>query len=262
MKPPLNLVPDGPPLTKPPFKISPAPVILDILERRRESKKRPYNKKQLAGACGMSPDLLGKKLRGERGWRYDRRDLIKIAEALGVPLADLIGEEEPEKVLQPIIVVCGAEYEVKPEAIADEYLAVPLVEGRIAAGYAGVIPGDYVQSLVWVYRPEIGRRQQHNLRAVKLGIDQHSMVPTIRPGDIVIIDPEDREITHRGIYAVRLDSEGGCAIKRVQKGDNFVILFSDNPDPLYAPMVIPEDRADNLLIGRVIWSWTSWVRNL
>ena len=51
MKPPLNLVPDGPPLTKPPFKISPAPVILDILERRRESKKRPYNKKQLAGAC-------------------------------------------------------------------------------------------------------------------------------------------------------------------------------------------------------------------
>ena len=106
----------------------------------------------------------------------------------------------------------------------------------------------------------MGRRQQHHLRAVKVGKTQNSMAPTISPGDIVIIDPEDRAITHRGIYAVRLDSEGGCDIKRVQKGDNFVIFFSDNPDPAYAPRVIPEDRADNLIIGRVIWSWTSWVK--
>ncbi len=261
MKPPLKLISGGGlPPSKSPFKIDPAPIIMNILEKNQLTKKHPYNKKQLAEASGMSADLLGKKLRGERGWRYDREDLRKIAEALGVPITHLIGEEEPEKVLQPIIVVCGADYEVRPEVITDEYLAVPLVEGRIAAGYAGVIPGDYVESLVWVYRPEIGRRQQHNLRAVKLGEDQFSMAPTIRPGDIVIIDPEDREITHHGIYAVRMDSEGGCAIKRVQKGSNFVILFSDNPDPDYAPVVIPEDRADNLIIGRVIWSWTSWVR--
>ena len=86
------------------------------------------------------------------------------------------------------------------------------------------------------------------------------MEPTIRPGDIVIVDPEDRKINPKAIYAVRLDSEGGCAIKRVRVSDNYVVLFSDNRDPIYGPVVLTKDRAENFIIGRVIWSWTSWVR--
>jgi phage repressor protein C with HTH and peptisase S24 domain len=138
------------------------------------------------------------------------------------------------------------------------YLAVPLVEGRIAAGHAGAIPGDDVDDLVWVYRPEIGAREYHNLRAVRLRPDADSMEPTIRRGSIVIIDPLETDVSRKAIYAVRLDEEGGCAIKRVSQTDGHWVLVSDNSD--YPPIAIEKARIPNIVIGRVIWSWTSWVR--
>ena len=85
-----------------------------------------------------------------------------------------------------------------------------------------------------------------------------SLEPTIRHKDIVIIDPEDREINPKSIYAVRLDTEGGCAVKRVRISNEYAVLLSDNPE--FDPIILPKDRAENLIIGRVIWSWTSWVR--
>lgn len=137
--------------------------------------------------------------------------------------------------------------------------AAPLVEGRIAAGHAGAIPGDYVTSMVWVYKPEIGRRQHHNLRAVKLASNATSMEPTIRRGSIVIIDPAEIAISKKGIYAVRLDQdEGACAIKRVKESGDFWFFLSDNPE--VEPIVMKKERDHNPIIGRVIWSWTSWVR--
>jgi phage repressor protein C with HTH and peptisase S24 domain len=140
----------------------------------------------------------------------------------------------------------------------DEYFAVPLVEGPIAAGHSGAIPGDHVTSMVWVYKPEIGRRQHHNLRAVKLAKDAASMEPTIRRGSIVIIDPTETQITRKAIFAVRLDNEGGCALKRVQQTKSLWVLVSDNPE--YDPIAIEKASIPNIIIGRMIWSWTSWVR--
>jgi len=132
------------------------------------------------------------------------------------------------------------------------------VEGRIAAGHAGAIPGDCVDDLVWVYKPELGARQHHNLRAVRLRPDADSMEPTIRRGSIVIIDPIETNVAPKAIYAVRLDEEGGCAIKRVSQTDGHWVLVSDNPE--YPPVAMEKARMPNIVIGRVIWSWTSWVR--
>jgi phage repressor protein C with HTH and peptisase S24 domain len=113
--------------------------------------------------------------------------------------------------------------------------------------------------MVWVYKPEIGRRQHHNLRAVKLAKEATSMEPTIRRSSIVIIDPTEIAITKKGIYAVRLDQyEGACAIKRVKENEDFWFFLSDNPE--VEPIVMKKERDLNPIIGRVIWSWTSWVR--
>ncbi len=171
----------------------------------------------------------------------------------------LTGEEAPGfQTLQPIITIAGTQPEI-PEGIRPElYFAVPLVEGRIAAGHAGAIPGDYVEDLVWVYKPEIGARQHHNLRAVRVRPDADSMEPTIHRGSIVIIDPTEIQITPKAIFAVRLDSEGGCALKRVQQTNEHWVLVSDNPE--YDPIAIEKARIPNIIIGRMIWSWTSWVR--
>jgi len=156
-------------------------------------------KVKLAPFCrglGVDPDHFRRFLKGKRRWRMDY--LEKVAEGLGMSLEELLtGPKPPPEVLQPIITVVG-EYARPPEGLViDEYFAVPLVDGRIAAEHAGPVPGDYVTSMVWVYRPEIGRRRHHNLRAVKLAKDAASMEPTIRRGSIVIIDPAEIAISKK-----------------------------------------------------------------
>ena len=187
--------------------------------------------------------------------------LMVIQEIFGKSIDWLLTGEEPRAFhpAQPIIALAGTEPEVPDGLRPEYYLAVPLVEGRIAAGHSGAIPGDYVEDLVWVYKPEIGSRQHHNLRAVRLRPDAESMEPTIRRGSIVIIDPTEITITKKGIYAVRLDQfEGACAIKRVKENEDFWFFLSDNPE--VEPIVMKKERDLNPIIGRVIWSWTSWVR--
>ncbi len=186
--------------------------------------------------------------------------LMVIKEIFGVSIDWLLTGEEPPafQPVQPIIALAGTQPEV-PEGLRPEYyLAVPLVEGRIAAGHAGAIPGDCVHDLVWVYKPEIGARQHHDLRAVRLAPDADSMEPTIRRGSIVIIDPTEGYPLPKAIYAVRLDEEEGCAIKRVSQTENHWVLVSDNPE--YPPIAMEKARMPNIVIGRVIWSCTSWVK--
>jgi len=232
---------------------------LDFISRRvlqllkdRKLKLAPFSR-----GLGVDPAHFRRFLKGKRRWRMDY--LEKVAGGLGMSLEELLTGPKPQpEVLQPIITVVG-EYARPPEGLMiDEYFAVPLVEGRIAAGHAGAIPGDYVTSMVWVYKPEIGRRQHHNLRAVKLANNATSMEPTIRRGSIVIIDPAEITI-RKGIYAVRLDQfEGACSIKRVKESADFWFFLSDNPE--VEPIVMKKERDHNPIIGRVIWSWTSWVR--
>ena len=233
---------------------------MDFISKRILALLKEHQVKLAPFARGLEidPAHFRRFLKGKRRWRMDY--LEKVAEGLGMSLEELLTGPKPQpEVLQPVITVVG-EYEEPPEGLViDEYFAVPMVEGRIAAGYAGAIPGDYVTSMVWVYKPEIGRRQHHNLRAVKLGKDATSMEPTIRRSSIVIIDPTEIAITKKGIYAVRLDQyEGACAIKRVKENEDFWFFLSDNPE--VEPIVMKKERDHNPIIGRVIWSWTSWVR--
>jgi phage repressor protein C with HTH and peptisase S24 domain len=85
------------------------------------------------------------------------------------------------------------------------------------------------------------------------------MEPTIRRGSIVIIDPAETVIHKKAIYAVRLEQfEGACAIKRVKENHEFWFFLSDNPE--FDPIVLDKKENPSPIIGRVIWSWTSWVK--
>jgi phage repressor protein C with HTH and peptisase S24 domain len=226
--------------------------VLGLLKERK-AKLAPF-----ARGLGIDPALFRRFLKGKRRWRMDY--LEKAAQGFGMSLEELLtGPKPPPQVLQPVISLVG-EYDRPPEGlIVDDYFAVPMVDGHIAAGHAGAIPGDYITTMVWVYKPEIGKRKHHNLRAVKLANNANSMEPTIRRGSIVIIDPTEIAIHKRAIFAVRLEQyEGACAIKRVRENGDFWFFLSDNPE--WEPIVMKKDRDHNPIIGRVIWSWTSWVK--
>lgn len=76
-----------------------------------------------------------------------------------------------------------------------------------------------------------------------------SMEPTLRDGDIVLIDTSQREIRQQDrIWAIAFGDLG--AIKRVRRmpGGSFLIM-SDNP----AVQPQPADDQDLYVIGRVVW---------
>jgi transcriptional regulator with XRE-family HTH domain len=171
----------------------------------------------------------------------------------------LTGEESPPwQALPAVMAVAGAEPVLSPVIRPDKYFALPLVAGSSAANYPGMIPADQVIDLVWVGKAELGARQDHNLRAVRLGQEADSMEPAIPRGSIVVIDPTETRVCPQSIYAVRLAEEGGFALKRVCQTSGHWVLVSDHPN--YDPIAISKAESPDLIIGRVIWSWTSWVR--
>lgn len=158
--------------------------------------------------------------------------------------------------VRPIIRVMGDALDDLPsDGIADDYLAVPLLDGKVAAG-PGCFVWEQVESLVWVYRPEIGHHRK--LIAVKVAGD--SMLPTIPDGAIVIIDIDRRDPRgdRRNIWAIRTDRDGSLAIKRLQATEDppgFIVL-SDN-FALYPPKIAWTREPNELVVGKVIWMWRS-----
>lgn len=153
-------------------------------------------------------------------------------------------------------------HDLPPEGVADDYRAVPLVDGRVAAG-PGAVVWERVLSLVWVYKPELGRRK--NLVAVRVMGD--SMHPTIPDGAIIIIDKDSRQPVgrRRCIWALRTE-EGDIQIKRLYKhvpphGDKNPEtwwLLSDNFQ-VFPPELVWTADFDRLVLGQVVWMWQSLV---
>ena len=202
---------------------------------RSEMTRRGFeHQNAFAAFLGITPQFLGQIL---GGGRFGSRKLVQFAKRLNVPIGYLLGLEK------------------LPDFFKD-YLSVPVVEGGIAANPAGQISGEAIEFFLWIHRSQI--KGLNNLVAVHLALDADSMEPTLHPGDLVVIDRDDRELTPRGLYAVRLPDLESCAVKRVQPvpDQQLVLLLSDNPQ--YLPQPVPWH--EQLVIGRVVWSWTNWVR--
>ena len=183
--------------------------------------------------------------------------LLKIKNLFNVSVDWLLTGQEPKtkEILQPVI--AGRHPELPAGVRAEHFITVPLVEERIAAKYARAIPPAEIKSWLCLYlSPKVGRSHYQNLLAVQVANNYHAMEPTIRAGDIVVIDPYDITPASRGIYAIRRPGSEGCDISRVYLSDKHLVISSDNPD--YTPRILPPDQAKDIIIGRVLWSWPSW----
>jgi len=80
---------------------------------------------------------------------------------------------------------------------------------------------------IWIYKPEI--RNHQDLVGIKLANEAVSMEPTLHPDDIVVMDRTDKEITPKGIFAVRTnDPFTPCTVKRLRAVQGKFWLISDN----------------------------------
>lgn len=205
--------------------------------KRRGEQKQPFAKK-----IGLDPGHFRKLLHGLARWNTSH--LEAVVKGLNISMAEILGiqggtpwsQDQPDQTI---------------------YYAAPLVSGRIAAGPGRIVEED-VESFVWIYGPELKGRRRHELVAVRIGKDEKSMIPTLYPGDIVLLDRDDpktpSDFKSGKIYAVRTSpSTPECSIKRLYAEGGSIVLASDNRK--YPPVIAWTSDLTKLIIGRVVWGW-------
>ena len=89
-------------------------------------------------------------------------------------------------------------------------------------------------------------------RLCLIHVEGDSMEPTLRPGDILLVDRSDTAVRD-GIFALGLD--GALHVKRLHRPDrNTVEVLSDNPN--YRPRQIAARSigVEARIVGRVVWA--------
>lgn len=133
-----------------------------------------------------------------------------------------------------------------PRGMAPPVVIVPRIDATASAGPGGLVEDD-VALAGQIIDPALVRRLGVDLANLSIiGAQGHSMVPTIMPGDSLLVDRGNRRVSARGaVFVIR--AGGVLMVKRVARHGQALIVTSDNPDH---PRV---DDADVELIGRVVW---------
>lgn len=226
---------------------------------------------QLAEQAGVDQSSLSRAI-GEKAQKLGLDKVSKVLDALG---AYVVFPGEGRDFTREVcfvdrkIVPVG---EHAPPPADTDYVAVPLV-GEVGAG-PGMVAEDDLKSWVLVYRNLASVARRTNLLAVEIGKNQRSMVPLLHPGDIVLVDLDDKGDpgAYRppgNIFLVREPGqEGGGKIKRVSlsgTGQNTILTFySENvqenePEPYFLGQDYDNDIS-RAIVGKVVWAWTDLSR--
>lgn len=134
-----------------------------------------------------------------------------------------------------------------------DFTLIPFLDVRASAGPGALITGAggpperfLAFEKGWLRR--IGVSPRHAEVLIATG---DSMEPTIRDGDVLLVDRSIDRIVSEGLYVVVYGDL--VLLKRVQqRRDRTVVLMSDNPR--YEPETVPADEIDQITVaGRVRW---------
>lgn len=231
--------------------------------------KKP--KAQLAREAGTSPQQLDRLLKGEREFTREWAD--RLAGPIGVASRDLMfdGHElrrvapdqafspDPEfnpdggqgfaagQPYRPLTAGARPEIDVRPGAGQGQ-------DGdrvAYAVGAGGVVTGHRVIA-EWVMPPPFYRHELHANPdgTLFMQVVGNSMLPTLAPGDRVIVDTTQNTFGPDAIYVFD-DGDGEPRVKSLKKmlGTSDVRIISDNRD-LYGEDLVPIQSIR--IIGRVV----------
>ncbi|MBY6091043.1 helix-turn-helix transcriptional regulator [Maritimibacter alkaliphilus] len=149
------------------------------------------------------------------------------------------------------------------QALPREFAKVPLHDASLSAG-GGRFNDEHGNLEYLAFRRswlrKVGVDASNAVMArITSGEMGESMLPTICPGDMVLIDTSRKDIPPRPAnYKSRKSpvfafaTEDGARVKRLAQLSDMVILVSDNPD--YPPEFIPKAEWDQVnVIGKVVW---------
>lgn len=130
-------------------------------------------------------------------------------------------------------------------------VSIPHYEVAFSAGTGRLAPADERPQTFDI--PEEWVRQVTGRNPANLVLaycDGDSMEPTIRDGELMLLDRTDRRLVNGKIYGLRV--EDSLLVKRISrsiKGD--VLLRPDNP--AYETEALTEGVGDVKVIGQVVW---------
>ena len=219
--------------------------------------------RKLAERCGVNAVTLSRWLSGDRNPTVV--EVSKIFDTLGVSFYCDAQQEQSKNVcfVDARIAPAGEDLPPPPD---EDYLAVPLVE-EVGAG-PGIIPQNELISWFLVWRHQRAIQHKRDLIAVMLGKHSTSMVPTLKPQDIVLVDRQDKDVMNfKGRIMLVLDPfDGSGKIKRVaaenqpKKRDYRITYYSDNaaenPPEVYSLMEDFDGDWNKSIVGRVVWAWS------
>ena len=127
---------------------------------------------------------------------------------------------------------------------------VPKVAARACAGGGSFELSDAVIDELPFDRAWLGKKGNPGRMAV-MEVMGDSMSPELEPGDNILIDQGQNQVTDNNLYVVGLADS--IQVKRIQVRPGLVVLFSTNQR--YSPVSLQGDEIDTLrVIGRVLWS--------
>lgn len=234
---------------------------LEYVKGLTENGGRFKNKKEIADFVGITPSQVTKYQSAEHMQNIGK--FLDFFEKIGGGLT--FGDEGFVEASRDVCfvnakVVPAGEYAAPP--MAEDYIAAPLV-GEVGAG-PGYLPEDEIKSWFLAYKHLPAIRYRRNLIAVEIGRNSTSMQPTLNPGDIVLVDRDDRDVQHPGHMMLVLDPDDGSGmIKRVsvtERQEDFQITYYSDNGAKWPPMIYSlkndfYDDWDKAIVGRVIWAW-------
>lgn len=136
--------------------------------------------------------------------------------------------------------------------VVGDFVYIPRYDVRAAAGAGGLVDRERFIGRI-AMRADFIRGQGYSpaqLAACELGGD--SMEPTLRDGELLMIDLRANAPTAEGIHLLRLGEV--LLVKRLQvRPDGGLTIISDN-EARYPRLVIEKDRLHEVsVIGRVVW---------
>jgi SOS-response transcriptional repressor LexA len=202
-------------------------------------KRAGYSQKEVANALHVTTAAVSSWEKGR--YSPDQQNLSALADLFGVTVDALLGRTTPLEQF-------GRQIVVKPELVPEDEVMIPLVASlRCGYDYAGEqfsvirkipVPKSYIT------------RWGTNL--IALEAVGRSMLPTIRPGDLMICIPGD---DWESGQIVIVDINDSDTVKRIflNKQDGGIDLVPDNEE--FEPMhYTPEDWQlyQGHVLGRVV----------